>query len=147
VESIAVAGETVSWPSAAGSWLTVTAAEADWPVVVVAVIVALPEATAVTVQAEPFTAAVATPVVLDTHDWSVGVGSPPEIWTESVPVWPGFSVTACGVMLITTGAGGVTGTVTSSPQAARTPTAARLNASDAFLREKKVIRPPSCEVV
>jgi hypothetical protein len=145
--SDAEGGDTVSSPSAAGSEFTVTAAEADWPADVVAVIVVLPEATAVTVQLLPETVAVATPVAPEAHDASVGVGSPPEICTESVAAAPGFSVTACGVMLMTTGADGATGTVTSSPQAAKTPTAARPNASDAFLREKKCIRPPSCEVV
>ena len=79
VAMFAMLGDTVRPLIAAAADVTVTDAEAWPPVDAAAVTVTLPEATAVTRHAPALTAAVATAVLLDVHEASVGVPSPPEI--------------------------------------------------------------------
>lgn len=117
---------------------------------VAAVIVTLPGETAVTVQALSVAlfVAVATAELLDVQDARVAgdVELPPVICTAKVWTSPIFNAALPGVIKMTTGSG-VTGTTTSSPQAAKPPRAAKLTVSNIFFREKKCIRPPSFEVV
>ena len=136
-------GETESPEIAAAGAATETDAAATWPVDAVAVIVALPAATAVTRQVEPATVAVTTVAELVTQLASVGllVTDPPEIWTAKLTDSPTFIRAEGGVIESVIGASGVTGTVTSSPQApsAKAP---RLRATIALFREKSCIHPP-----
>lgn len=132
-----------------GCWAeTVTAEEATCPVVAAAVTVALPADTAVTRQELPACVAVATAALLEVQEASVGavVVLPPVTCTAKTNDSPMFIAALLGVMMITTGLT-CTGTVTSSPHAARPLIAARLAVSNAFFREKKCILPPSFEVV
>lgn len=129
---------------AAAAGATVIDAAAMPPVEAAAVIDTLPEATAVTRQVEPCTAAVATAVLDDVHDASVGgvVALPPVIWTARVVVSPMFNVALGGVIETTTGLSGAAATVTSSPQAPSAVNAPRLTATIAIFREKSCINPP-----
>ena len=124
--------------------LAVPAAAADWPVEAAAVMVALPDATAVTRHAEPDTAAVATAVLLEVQLASVGaeVVEPPEICTAKFSDSPMFMLADGGEMVRTTGAAGATGTVTSSPQAPSAARAPRLRATSALFRLKSDMHPP-----
>lgn len=114
-----------------------------------AVTVTLPDAMAVTLQDDvPSLTAVATAALLEVQVLSVGtaVELPPVTCTAKINDSPMFIAALLGVMITTTGLV-CTGTVTSSPQAAKPPRAAKLAVSNAFFREKKCILPPSFEVV
>jgi len=112
------------------------------PVDVVAVMVALPAATAVTRHAPALTAAVATVALLDVQLASVVLAAPPVIWTAKLSVSPTFMFAFDGEMLTDSAGDTGAGTVTSSPQAPSATRAPRLRATSALFREKSCINPP-----
>ena len=92
----------------AGSAATETEDCAVCPVTVVAVIVALPAPTAVTLHVLPFSVVVATATLLDAHRSADGSGAPPLIAIVSTPVAFGRRVRTLGVSITITGARTVT---------------------------------------
>jgi hypothetical protein len=85
---------------------TVSSADADWPPVLVAVIVAVPADTPVAEQLDPFTDAVAVPELELVQLASVGVGEPPLIDTAKLVLAPTVTVAVLGAIEIVTGVGG-----------------------------------------